>query len=137
AIAALFIRGRFRSEEENPLSRLLDRLYDPACRFALQHRMAIIIGALLMMAATVPVVMKLGSEFMPPLNEGTLLYMPTSVPGMSDATARDVLQRQDQVLRRFPEGERVCGKAGRFDSPTDPAPLSMFETMVTLKDQKD
>jgi copper/silver efflux system protein len=71
---------------------------------------------------------------MPPLNEGTLLYMPTSVPGMSDATASDVLQRQDQMLRRFPEVERVFGKSGRFDSPTDPAPLSMFETVITLKD---
>jgi Cu(I)/Ag(I) efflux system membrane protein CusA/SilA len=70
---------------------------------------------------------------MPPLNEGTLLYMPTSVPGMSDATARDVLQRQDQVLKQFPEVERVFGKAGRFDTPTDPAPLSMFETIVTIK----
>src|SRR5207248_2191923 len=75
----------------------------------------------------------LASEFMPPLNEGTLLYMPTSVPGMSDATARDVLQRQDQVIKRFPEVESVFGKAGRFDTPTDPAPLSMFETVVNLK----
>src|SRR5438067_1018334 len=95
---------------------------------------AAIIGALVLIVVTIPVVKLLGSEFMPPLNEGTLLYMPTSVPGMSDATASDVLQRQDQVLRRFPEVERVFGKAGRFDSPTDPAPLSMFETVVTLKD---
>src|SRR5260370_178415 len=90
-------------------------------------------GAVALTSDPVPIVKVLGSEFMPPLNEGTLLYMPTSVPGMSDATARDVLQRMDQVLKQFPEVDRVFGKAGRFDTPTDPAPLSMFETVVTLK----
>src|SRR5438067_717477 len=134
AIATTFIRGRIRSEERNPISRVLVRVYDPICRFALRFRWPVIIGALVLIVVTIPVVKLLGSEFMPPLNEGTLLYMPTSVPGMSDATASDVLQRQDQVLRRFPEVERVFGKAGRFDSPTDPAPLSMFETVVTLKE---
>ena len=133
AIAATFIRGRIRDEDHNPISRLLGRLYEPVCRFALRFRWPVIGGAIALMAATVPVVMLLGSEFMPPLNEGTLLYMPTSVPGMSDATARDVLQRMDQVLRRFPEVARVFGKAGRFDTPTDPAPLSMFETVIELK----
>jgi Cu(I)/Ag(I) efflux system membrane protein CusA/SilA len=134
AIATTFIRGRIRSEDHNPISRALARVYDPVCRFALRFRWVVIGGAVALVAITVPVVYLLGSEFMPPLNEGTLLYMPTSVPGMSDATASDVLQRQDQVLRQFPEVERVFGKAGRFDTPTDPAPLSMFETVVTLKD---
>ena len=134
AIATTFIRGRIRSEERNPISRVLTRIYDPVCRFALRFRWGVIGGAVVLVAITFPIVRLLGSEFMPPLNEGTLLYMPTSVPGMSDATASDVLQRQDQVLRRFPEVERVFGKAGRFDSPTDPAPLSMFETVVSLKD---
>ena len=133
AIAALFIRGRIRTEAENPISRALDRVYDPICRFALRFRWPIIAGAILLVLATIPIVRRLGSEFMPPLNEGSLLYMPTSVPGMSDATARDVIQRMDQVLRRFPEVERVFGKAGRFETATDPAPLSMFETVVTLK----
>jgi copper/silver efflux system protein len=135
AVAATLIRGRIRPEEQNPLSRGLAYLYDPVCRFALSFRWPVIIGALVLIAITVPIVMRLGSEFMPPLNEGTLLYMPTSVPGMSDATARDVLQRQDQVLRQFPEVARVFGKAGRFDTPTDPAPLSMFETVIELKPQ--
>ncbi|TMA86605.1 MAG: efflux RND transporter permease subunit [Deltaproteobacteria bacterium] len=134
AIATAFIRGHIRSEERNPISRILTRIYDPVCRFALRFRWPVIGGAVALIVITLPIVRLLGSEFMPPLNEGTLLYMPTSVPGMSDATASDVLQRQDQVLRRFPEVERVFGKAGRFDSPTDPAPLSMFETVVTLKD---
>jgi len=133
AIAATFIRGKIRDEAHNPISRVLDRLYDPVCRFALRFRYPVIAGAVALMAVTVPIVKLLGSEFMPPLNEGTLLYMPTSVPGMSDATARDVLQRMDQVLKQFPEVDRVFGKAGRFDTPTDPAPLSMFETIVTLK----
>jgi Cu(I)/Ag(I) efflux system membrane protein CusA/SilA len=133
AIAATFIRGKIRHEDRNPINRALGRLYDPVCRFALRFRWPVIAGAIVLMAATVPIVKVLGNEFMPPLNEGTLLYMPTSVPGMSDATARDVLQRMDQVLRRFPEVARVFGKAGRFDTPTDPAPLSMFETVVELK----
>jgi Cu(I)/Ag(I) efflux system membrane protein CusA/SilA len=132
AIAATFIRGHIRREDENPISRLLHFIYGPVCRFALRYRWAVIGVAVALIAVTVPIARSLSSEFMPPLNEGTLLYMPTSVPGMSDATARDVLQRQDQVLRSFPEVQRVFGKAGRFDSPTDPAPLSMFETIVTL-----
>ncbi len=133
AIAALFIQGRIRTEAKNPVARFLDRVYDPICRFALRFRWQIIIGAVALVLVTIPIVRRLGSEFMPPLNEGSLLYMPTSVPGMSDATARDVLQRMNQVLRRFPEVERVFGKAGRFETATDPAPLSMFETVITLK----
>jgi Cu(I)/Ag(I) efflux system membrane protein CusA/SilA len=133
AVAALLIRGRIRSEEHNPVSRLLHRAYDPVCRLALRFHWPVIVGAALLVALTVPVLGHLGSEFMPPLNEGTVLYMPTAVPGISDTSAGDVLQRQNELLRSFPEVERVFGKAGRFDSPTDPAPLEMFETVVTLK----
>jgi Cu(I)/Ag(I) efflux system membrane protein CusA/SilA len=133
AIATLFIRGRIRSEAQNPVSRFLVRAYDPLCRFALRFRWPVIVGAGALVLATIPVAGRLGSEFMPPLNEGTLLYMPTAVPGMSDSSAGDVLQRQNELLRSFPEVERVFGKSGRFDSPTDPAPLEMFETVVTLK----
>ncbi len=135
AIAATFIRGRIRHEDKNPITRVLGRLYDPVCRFALRFRWPVIVAAVILVAITVPVARSLSSEFMPPLNEGVLLYMPTAVPGMSDAAASDVLQRQDRVLRQFPEVERVFGKAGRFDTPTDPAPLSMFETIITLKPQ--
>jgi len=133
AIAGPLIRGRIRREEENPLTRFLGRLYEPVCRFALRYRLLVIGLALLLVAVTVPVARRLGSEFMPPLNEGTLLYMPTAVPGMGEAAASDVLQRQDRLLKSFPEIEHVFGKAGRFDSPTDPAPLNMFETIVTVK----
>jgi copper/silver efflux system protein len=133
AIAALFIRGRIRPEHENPVARALDRLYGPVCRFALRFRWPVIVGAAIVVILTVPIVGRLGSEFMPPLNEGTLLYMPTAVPGMSDESARDTLQRMDRLLKTFPEVVRVFGKAGRFSTPTDPAPLEMFETVVELK----
>ncbi len=133
AIAATFIQGRIRTEARNAVARSLARIYAPVCNFALRFPKTVIIGALLLMAATVPVALSLGSEFMPPLNEGSILYMPISVPGMSDASARDVLQRMDRILKSFPEVESVFGKAGRFETATDPAPLSMFETVVTLK----
>ena len=137
AVASLFIRGRIRREEENPLARALVRLYAPLCRFSLRFRWPIIAGAALLVAATIPLARRLGSEFMPPLNEGTLLYMPTAVPGISDTSAGDVLQRMDRVLKSFPEVERVFGKAGRFSTPTDPAPLEMFETIVQLRPPRD
>jgi Cu(I)/Ag(I) efflux system membrane protein CusA/SilA len=133
AVAALLIRGRIRPEEENPIARLLAAVYAPVCRFSLRFRWPVVIGALLLVAATVPVARRLSSEFMPPLNEGTLLYMPTAVPGMSEASAGDVLQRMDRLLKTFPEVERVFGKAGRFSTPTDPAPLEMFEIVVELR----
>ena len=135
AIAAMFIRGHIRREEENPIARALVRVYGPACRFALRFRWSVILAAALLVAATIPLARRLGSEFMPPLDEGTLLYMPTAVPGMSDASASDVIRRMDAALKSFPEIERVFGKAGRFSTPTDPAPLEMFETIVQLRPQ--
>ncbi|MES1205918.1 MAG: CusA/CzcA family heavy metal efflux RND transporter, partial [Pseudomonadota bacterium] len=137
AVAALFIRGRIRAEEANPLTRLLVRLYAPVCRMSLRFRWPVIIGAGLLVAVTIPLARGLGSEFMPPLNEGTLLYMPTAVPGMSDSSASDVIQRMDRVLKSFPEVASVFGKAGRFSTPTDPAPLEMFETIVQLRPTAD
>jgi len=102
-------------------------------RMVVRRRDFVIAGALLLMATTIPVVSQLGSEFMPPLNEGTILYMPTAPPGMSITEAAGVLQRMDQELMEFPEVARVFGKIGRARTPTDPAPLSMVETVVTLK----
>ncbi|HVT09338.1 MAG TPA: CusA/CzcA family heavy metal efflux RND transporter [Polyangia bacterium] len=133
AVAALFIRGKIRAEDQNPLARLLVRLYGPVCRLSVRFRWPVIVGAALLVALTIPLARGLGSEFMPPLNEGTLLYMPTAVPGISDASASDVIQRMDRVLKSFPEVARVFGKAGRFSTPTDPAPLEMFETIVQLR----
>ncbi len=126
--------GKYYSEESHPISRLLHRIYEPPCRFILKHARATVVASLAVVAVTVPVYLKLGSEFMPPLREGTLLYMPSAVePGMSVAEAQKALQIQDKILMTFPEVERVFGKAGRADTSTDPAPLSMMETTVLLK----
>jgi Cu(I)/Ag(I) efflux system membrane protein CusA/SilA len=127
--------GKIHSEENHPLSRPLMKLYHPVVEFVLQHRWSTIAIALLAMAVTVPVFFRLGSEFMPPLDEGSLLYMPTTVPGISVTEAARLLQVQDKILRSFPEVERVFGKAGRVETATDPAPLSMAETVVVLKPQ--
>jgi copper/silver efflux system protein len=127
--------GRYHKEEHHPVSRILFRLYEPACRFVLRHPRAVIAAAVLVVATTVPVYLKLGHEFMPPLNEGTLLYMPTTLPGLSVTEASRLLQVQDEILKSFPEVERVFGKAGRAETSTDPAPFSMMETTVVLKPQ--
>ncbi|HEY5997484.1 MAG TPA: efflux RND transporter permease subunit, partial [Candidatus Deferrimicrobiaceae bacterium] len=126
--------GTYHSEEKHPISRALFRVYEPACRFVLRRPKTVIAAAVVAMAVSVPAYMKLGSEFMPPLNEGTMLYMPTTLPGLSVAQAQDLLVRQDKLLKSFPEVERVFGKAGRADTSTDPAPFSMMETTVVLKD---
>jgi len=133
ALAALLIRGRIRGEAEQPLERWLVRAYAPVVRLCVRRRGWVVAGALLAMATTVPVALRLGSEFMPPLNEGTILYMPTAPPGMSITEASDVLQRMDRELMEFPEVSRVFGKIGRARTPTDMAPLSMVETIVSLE----
>ena len=125
--------GTYHPEEKHPISRAIFRVYDPVCRFVLRRPLAVILAAAALVAVSVPVYFKLGSEFMPPLDEGTLLYMPIGQPGMSVAQAEELLRAQDRVLKSFPEVERVFGKAGRADTPTDPAPFSMFETTVVLK----
>ena len=133
ALAAMLIRGRIRGEQDHPLNRWLSRAYAPVVRFVVRRRGWVIVAALVLMAVTIPVVFQLESEFMPPLNEGTILYMPTAPPGMSITEAADVLQRMDQELMAIPEVARVFGKIGRARTPTDSAPLSMVETIITLK----
>jgi Cu(I)/Ag(I) efflux system membrane protein CusA/SilA len=125
--------GTYYPEEKHPVSKVLFRVYEPACRFVLRHRKATILTALALVLTTIPVYLMLGSEFMPPLREGSLLYMPTTLPGISVTEAQALMQRQDQILKSFPEVERVFGKAGRMESSTDPAPFSMMETVVLLK----
>jgi Cu(I)/Ag(I) efflux system membrane protein CusA/SilA len=125
--------GTIHSEDKHPISRVLMRLYEPVVRATLRWKWLIIAGALALVAVTVPVFQKLGSEFMPPLDEGTLLFMPTTLPGISVAEAQRLLQAQDRILMRFPEVERVLGKAGRAETSTDPAPFSMMETVISLK----
>ena len=127
------IRGRIKPSENNPINRGLTRLYEPTLRWALRHPVVILALAVLSVGLAVPVFRHLGSEFMPPLNEGTILYMPTSLPGVSITEAGAILQKQDALLKQFPEVEHVFGKIGRADTATDSAPLSMTETTITLK----
>jgi Cu(I)/Ag(I) efflux system membrane protein CusA/SilA len=125
--------GKIHSEEKHPISSFLIRLYDPVATWALRWRWGVIAGALALMVATIPVYMRLGSEFMPPLEEGSILYMPSTMPGISITEAQKVLRVTDRIIRQFPEVRYVLGKAGRADTATDPAPLSMIETMIILK----
>ncbi|MCE5268418.1 MAG: CusA/CzcA family heavy metal efflux RND transporter [Planctomycetaceae bacterium] len=125
--------GRYYPEEEHPISKQLFRVYEPVCNFVLRHKVATLIVALALVLTTIPVYFQLGSEFMPPLYEGTLLYMPTTLPGISVGEAQRLLQTMDKQLRQFPEVERVFGKAGRAETSTDPAPFSMMETTIVLK----
>jgi Cu(I)/Ag(I) efflux system membrane protein CusA/SilA len=125
--------GKIHSEEKHPVSRLLIRLYLPVVKWSLRRKWAVIGGAAALVAITIPVYQKLGSEFMPPLDEGSLLFMPTTAPGISVSEAQKLLHLQDRILMSFPEVERVLGKAGRAESATDPAPLSMMETLIQLK----
>ncbi|MBI3021443.1 MAG: efflux RND transporter permease subunit, partial [Candidatus Omnitrophica bacterium] len=129
--------GTYYPEEKHPVSKVLFRLYEPACRFVLKHRNATILTAIGLVLTTIPIYLQLGSEFMPPLREGSLLYMPTTLPGISVTEAQELLQKQDQVLKSFPEVERVFGKSGRMESSTDPAPFSMMETVVLLKPESE
>src|SRR5436309_2423318 len=129
----LLIRGKIVPEKDNPINRFLIRTYQPFVNFVLRYRWFTLGCALVILALTIFPFSRLGSEFMPPLNEGTLLYMPTAIPGMSITEATKILQIQDRQLKKIPEAVTVFGKAGQAETPTDPAPLSMFETVVALK----
>jgi Cu(I)/Ag(I) efflux system membrane protein CusA/SilA len=133
--ASAVLVGRIHSEEKHPISRVLIRLYQPVCAWSLRWKWLVIGGAVAVVIVTIPVFEKLGSEFMPPLDEGTLLYMPSTLPGISETQAQQLLQVQDRIIKQFPEVETVLGKAGRAETSTDPAPLSMVETVIALKPQ--
>ncbi len=132
-----FVRGKILPEKKNPINRLLIGIYRPVIQGVLRFRWTTIVAALMILAATVYPLGKLGSEFMPPLNEGDLLYMPTTDPGISITKAKEILQQTDKIIKSFPEVEHVFGKAGRAETATDPAPLSMLETTITLKPEHD
>jgi Cu(I)/Ag(I) efflux system membrane protein CusA/SilA len=135
-LMVLFIRGRIAREERNPINRLLIWAYHPFVKLVLRHRAITLLLAVLLLGSTVPVVMKLGSEFMPPLYEGTVLYMPLTLPGASVQTAQQVLSLQDKLIKQVPEVASVFGKAGRAETATDPAPLEMIETVINLKPEE-
>jgi len=128
-----FIRGRILSEARNPINRVLHWLHAPVLRIAIRFRWITIFVAVTVLAITLYPVQRLGSEFMPPLDEGDILYMPTAFPGISITKARELLQQTDRIIRQFPEVESVFGKVGRAETATDPAPLSMLETVIRIK----
>jgi len=132
-VANALLVGRIHPEEKHPISKILIRLYQPLCVWTLRRKYFVIAGAITTVFLTIPVYQRLGSEFMPPLDEGTLLYMPSTLPGLSVTEAQRLLQVQDRIIKSFPEVESVFGKAGRAETPTDPAPLSMMETTIVLK----
>ncbi len=133
----LFVRGRLYRESANPINRVLIRWYRPMIELVLRHRWAVVtVAVMAVMLSWIPWT-RLGSEFMPPLHEGTILYMPTTLPGISVARARELLRIQDQILTSFPEVQHVWGKAGRANTATDPAGLDMFETTITLKPESE
>jgi Cu(I)/Ag(I) efflux system membrane protein CusA/SilA len=129
--------GTIHSEEKHPISRALIRLYEPVASWTLRWKWAVIGMAVALIIVTIPVYFKLGSEFMPPLEEGSLLYMPTTMPGISITEAQKLLQVTDRIIKQFPEVDRVLGKAGKAETSTDPAPLSMIETVIILKPKSE
>jgi Cu(I)/Ag(I) efflux system membrane protein CusA/SilA len=129
--------GKIHSEENHPISRPLMKLYQPVCEFVLRFKWVVVAAAVIIVLLTIPVFQKLGTEFMPPLDEGVLLYMPTTMPGISVTESGRLMQVMDKTLKSYPEVERVFGKAGRAETATDPAPYSMLETVVVLKPQAE
>ncbi len=136
-LMVLLLRGRIRKENENPVNRFLRRIYTPAAKFVVKYRGWVIAGAAVIMLLTIPIFMRLGSEFMPPLDEGSLLVMPTTFAGISIEEARRALNYQHRIIMQFPEVESVHGKAGRAETATDPAQIEMNESVVSLKSRDD
>ncbi len=132
-----FIRGKMKKEEDNPITKFLMYIYHPIVDFVMKKRWLVLVLAIIVVGATWFPYKKLGSEFMPPLYEGDLLYMPTTLPGISITKARELLQQTDKIIKTFPEVESVLGKIGRAETATDPAPLSMIETTIRLKPRSE
>lgn len=133
ALMGIFIKGKIQTETDNPVNRYLIKIYDPIIRHVLKHPLRTICTGLIAFVLSMPVVWQLGSEFMPPLNEGSILYMPTSLPGIGISEASRLLQIQDKLIKKVPEVLSVFGKVGRAETPTDPAPMDMYETIINLK----
>ena len=131
------IRGKIRPEHENPVNRFLIWIYHPLIKLVLKAKVPVVIAAAVILAAPFYPIKHMGSEFMPPLNEGDMLYMPTTLPGISITKAKELLQQTDRIIKSFPEVKNVFGKVGRAETATDPAPLSMLETTITLKPESE
>ncbi len=137
ALMVWLVRGKILPEKRNPLNKAVLWAYRPVLAAALRHRFVVLALALLLLVSSLYPLKQIGSEFMPPLNEGDLLYMPTTLPGLSITKAREILQQTDRIIATVPEVERVFGKIGRAETATDPAPLSMIETTITLKPRNE
>lgn len=136
-LMTLFMRGKFYKEEKNPVTRFFNRLYDPVLRLALKYRKTTLAINVIALLISIPIIMNTGSEFMPPLDEGSLLFMPTMLPNISITEAKRIVQVQDAIIKSVPEVLSVLGKVGRAETPTDPAPVSMLETIIILKDKSE
>jgi copper/silver efflux system protein len=136
-LMTLFMRGKFYPEEKNPVSRFFRMLYEPVLNLALKYRKTTLAINILALVITIPLIMNRGSEFMPSLDEGSLLFMPTTLPNVSITEAKRIMQMQDKIIKSVPEVAHVLGKVGRADTPTDPAPMNMIETIIILKDKSE
>ncbi len=136
-LMTLFMKGKMYGEQKNPVMRFSGKIYDPLLRLALKYRKTTLAVNIVALIATVPLIMNTGSEFMPPLDEGSILFMPTMLPNVSMNEAKRILQVQDAIIKSVPEVDHVLGKVGRADTPTDPAPTSMIETIIMLKDKSE
>ncbi|HSI91155.1 MAG TPA: efflux RND transporter permease subunit, partial [Adhaeribacter sp.] len=133
----VLMKGRLRPESENPLSRFFIKLYGPVIRWSLRWKKTVLAIALLIVLGSIPVIIHTGSEFMPPLDEGSLLFMPVTLPDVSNAEAKRILQVQDRIIKSVPEVANVLGKAGRANTATDNAPMSMIESIILLKPRSE
>ena len=136
-LMVFLMRGKFRGEEKNPVTKFANRLYAPVLKLALKYKKTTLAINVVALLITIPLIMRTGSEFMPPLDEGSLLFMPTTFPNVSITEAKRIMQVQDKIIKSLPEVEQVLGKVGRADTPTDPAPVSMIETIIILKDKSE
>lgn len=136
-LISFFMKGRFRSEEEHPLNRRLEKIYEPVIRACMRNRRTTLGINILALLISIPMLMSLGREFMPPLDEQSILFMPVTLPDVSNAEAKRILQVQDRLIKTVPEVDKVLGKAGRANTATDNSPMSMIETIITLKPKKD
>src|SRR6478735_7492275 len=134
---SLFMRGKFKNERANPLTRMLEKIYEPIIRGCMKWRKTTIGINLLALAVSIPLMISLGSEFMPPLDEQSILFMPVTLPDTSNSEVKRILQVQDKIIKSVPEVDKVLGKAGRASTATDNAPISMIETIIMLKPKSE
>jgi Cu(I)/Ag(I) efflux system membrane protein CusA/SilA len=136
-LISLFMKGRFRSENTNPINRFLERMYEPVIRGCIKWRKTTIAVNIIALLISIPLVMSLGREFMPPLDEGSILFMPVTLPDVSNSEVKRILQVQDKLIKSVPEVQHVLGKAGRANTATDNSPISMIETIIVLKPRNE